>query len=79
MLKMSETPTLRQATHPDEEKRKRGFGKALCVQCEQDVGPTQGGNALLKVRNGPKVLFTRDSGAVIEAKDFLAMYIREHV
>ena len=41
------TPSSQQVEHPEEEKRKLRFGKALCVQCEQDVGPAQGGKALL--------------------------------
>ena len=77
--------TLREGEHPDKDMRARGFGKALCVQCGADVGPTERGPAMLKARKGPKVYFQDRGGAEVQpadfhkaAAEFQRLYIAEH-
>ena len=83
-LRMPQPTTLRLGEHPEEKQRKMGYGKAICISCNKDVGPTQGGYALLKARKTskkPKVCFTRQSASGEQLKmtpqEFLAVYVSE--
>eukprot|EP01050_Picozoa_sp_SAG11_P003358 SAG11_NODE_188_length_13029_cov_3.652514_6_plen_307_part_00 len=61
---------LRVEPHTDERKKKIGFRKAICTNCQADIGNEKKGHALLKFKKPAKVVFRPPGGGTLSREQW---------